>query len=608
MSKKLFFVLPLVAVLAIGCTKSGESQNQTGSGNDEGGNTPGQVGGIYSETFAGYGGKVDSGYLAQESFTSTATGVTWTLDFGKIDQTEDHEAFYEGHCFTMGGKSGKADNGKSVLSTSVLSDGITHLEFDYVANKEKKLEVQVLVGSNVVWTSGTMTLVNNGTSDPKVLEHKSFDISGAASDAVVKFINISEARRISIGNITWTNATGKGGNGKIFEGGSGSGEGDEGDEGEEGEGGESGQNITMTAKTALAEYYGDYYDANSQDWVLTLENSATQESLCIEFFNAANSTDIVGTYDIDIAESANDGTAFPGYIDEDGYIYPTFYFNESTEDYALAVDGSLEITKSGSTYTIKANFTDETGRKFGCNYTGTVAVKEGDLTGGGEDDEDEGGESGGDDEAYTTLTSDVTISGISFAKAYYYGDYFEAGTNDWQFYIGNDNEELGFELFTNLTATTPEGTYTIDTEYSCGVGTAWDGYDYGGYSMPAYYSYATGDYAYPTSGTITISKGSGSNYTVAVAVYDELGHKISLNYTGEMEVGEGEFSDEDESYEVAKAANSSKILKASHKTAGKAIIKSFKAKKEIKAARYANSCKAAKAKRAHKAKAIRIAR
>ena len=598
MSKKLFFVLPLVAVLAIGCTKSGEPVNPTTGGDED---TPGPIGGnggVYSETFAGYTGGVHSSYSAQESFTSSATGVTWTIDYGTIDQTEDHESFYEKHCFTMGGKSGKADDGKSVLSTSVLADGITKLEFDYIANANKKLEVQVLVGSNVVWTSGSMDLTNNGTT--KALEHKSFTITGADSNAVLKFINVSEARRISIGNITWTNATGQGGNGKIFEGGSGSGEG--GDEGEDGEG------ITMTAKTALAEYYGDYYDANSQDWVLTLENSSTQETLCIEFFNAANSTDIKGSYDIDQAETFRDGTALPGYLDEDGYLYPTFYFNESSQDYALAVDGSLEITKSGTTYTIKASFTDETGRKFSCNYTGSVTIQEGDLTGGGEDDEDEGGESGGDDEAYTTLTSDVTISGISFAEAYYYGDYFEAGTNDWQLYIGNENEELCFEIFSSLDATTPVGTYTIDPEYSCGVGTAWDGYDYGGYSMPAYYSYATEDYAYPTSGTITISKGSGSNYIVAVAVYDELGHKISLNYTGEMEVGEGEFSDEDESYEVAKTANSSKILKASHKTAGKAIIKSFKAKKEIKAARYANSCKAAKAKRAHKAKAIRIAR
>lgn len=126
--------------------------------------------------------------------------------------------------------------------------------------------------------------------------------------------------------------------------------------------------------------------------------------------------------------------------------------------------------------------------------------------------------------------------------------------------------------------------------------------------MSAYYNYTTEDFAYPASGTITITKSSGSNYTVDIAVYDELGHKISANYTGEMVVAEGELSDGDDSYEVAKTANSSKILKASHKASGKAVIKSFKVKKEIKAARYANSGKAANGKRAHKAKAIRIAR
>lgn len=591
MSKKLFFVLPLVAVLAIGCSKSGESQNQTGSGNDEGGNTPGQVGGIYSETFAGYGGKVDSGYLAQESFTSTATGVTWTLDFGKIDQTEDHESFYEGHCFTMGGKSGKADDGKSVISTSPLADGITKLEFDYIANASKKLEVQVLVGNNVVWTSNSMDLTNNGAT--KALEHKSFTISGATANAVLKFINVSEARRISIGNITWTNATGQGGNGKIFEGGSGSGEGDE--------GGDDGEGINMTVKTALAEYYGDFYETDTQDWVLTLENGTTQETLCIEFLNAANSTDIVGSYNIDQEETYLNGTALTGFIDEDGYLYPTFYFNESTMDYALAAGGTLKITKSGSTYTIKADFTDETGRKFSCNYTGPVTIQEGEIEDSGDEGEDED-----DDEVYTSLTSDITVSGINYAGAEYYGDDFDFGTNGWVFYMGNDDEELCFELFTELNATTPVGSYTIDLEYSGAKGTAWEGYysDLG--TMPGYYNYSTDDYAYPASGTITIAA-SGSNYTVKVAVYDELGHKISANYTGAMEIAEGQIEDDyEEAY--AKTANHNIAVNRLHKASGKAIIKSFKAKKEIKAARYANSGKAAKAKRTHKAKTIRIAK
>lgn len=592
MSKKLFFVLPLVAVLAIGCTKSGEPVNPATGGDED---TPGPIGGnggVYSETFAGYTGGVHSSYSAQESFTSGATGVTWTIDYGTIDQTEDHEAFYEEHCFTMGGQSGKLDSGQSVISTSVLSDGITHLEFDYIANKDKKLEVQVLVGSKTVWTSGTLTLENNGTT--KALEHKSFTITGAGSNAVVKFINISEARRISIGNITWTNATGQGGNGKIFESGSGSGEG--GDEGEDGE------DITMTAKTALAEYYGDYYDANSQDWVLTLENSTTQESLCIEFFNAANSTDIVGSYDIDQAETFRDGTALTGYIDEDGYIYPTFYLNEKTQDYALAALGTLEITKSGTTYTIKASFTDETGRKFSCNYTGPVTIQEGEIEDSGDEGEDED-----DDEVYTSLTSDITVSGINYAGAEYYGDDFGFETNDWVLYMGNDDEELCFELFTELNATTPVGSYTIDLEYSGAKGTAWEGYYSALGTMPGYYNYSTDDYAYPASGTITIAKASDSNYTVTVVVYDELGHKISANYTGAMEIAEGQIEDDyEEAY--AKTAKHNIAGNRLHKASGKAIIKSFKAKKGIKAARYANSGKAAKAKRAHKAKAIRIAR
>lgn len=341
---------------------------------DEGGDTPPQPGtaGIYSETFAGYQGSPKSEYVGQESFTSTATGVTWTLDFGSIDQTEDYQEFYNKHCFTLGGKVGKSDDGQSVLTTSVLSDGITKLEFDYVANANKILEVQVLVGGTKVWTSGELALVNNGQSDPKVLEHKSFSITGATSNAVVKFINVSSARRISIGNITWTNATGEGGNGPF--------------------------------------------------------------------------------------------------------------------------DGS---------------------------------------TGGGE-----GGEEGGDDEVYTSLTSDLVVSGINYAEAYQYGDAFESGTDDWLIAIGNDDEELAFELFTASGASTPVGTYTIDTNYTLAAGTIWDGSYSDEGILPGYYNYTTYDYAYPSSGTLSIAK-SGSNYTITVRMKDELGHSITADYSGNLTIQDG---------------------------------------------------------------------
>lgn len=354
---------------------------------DEGGDTPPSTGtdGVYSETFAGYQGSPKSGYSAQESFTSSATGVTWTLDFGSIDQTEDYQEFYNQHCFTLGGKAGKDDYGQSVLTTSVLTDGITKLEFDYVANASKKLEVQVLVGGTKVWSSGEMELVNNGQSETKVLEHKSFSITGAASNAVVKFINVSSARRISIGNITWTNATGEGGNGPF--------------------------------------------------------------------------------------------------------------------------DGS---------------------------------------TGGGE-----GGEEGGDDEVYTSLTSDLVVSDINYAEAYQYGDAFESGTDDWLIAIGNDDEELAFELFTASGASTPVGTYTIDTNYTLAAGTIWDGSYSDEGILPGYCNYTTYDYAYPSSGTLSIAK-SGSNYTITVRMKDELGHSITADYSGTLTIKDGYA--ESESY-ITKSAS-----------------------------------------------------
>lgn len=547
MTKKALILLSALAALAIGCGKTDPvsdpvNQDPENPENPENPSDPSYGnGGVYSETFEGYDGKVKSEYKARETFTSKATGVTWTLDYGSIMQTEDQACFTGGYCFTMGGKSGKDDDGQSVLYTSTLADGITKLEFDYVANANKKLEVQVLVGGKTVWTSGVVNLTNNGQTDTKVLQHLSYDITGASSDAVLKFTNISAARRISLGHISWTNATGKGGNGSSFEGGSQGGNGGEG-------GGQDDSDFTMTTASVLAEYYGDYYESGTENWCLAMTSSNGKEEIYVEFFTALGVKDPVGTYTVDATESMAAGTALPGYIDEDSYIWPTYYFNDATQDFALISSGTLTVTKNGNDYTVTADFKDEEGGRICSSYTGPITIREGELEDDDDDDDDDD-----EDIEETTLTSDVTVSNITFAEADYWGDAYESGTNDWTLSLENEAGDcLVLEFFTDLAAKTPEGSYTVDLTYSFAKGTMFDGYFALVGLAPSYYNTKTEEYAYLASGTLTIAK-SGDNYTVTAAFKDANGHNISANYSGKMTVAEGQYEDYS-SLSVKKAA------------------------------------------------------
>lgn len=361
----------------------GQDDQDTPGGQDD--PTPSVTTTLYTEDFKGFTGQVKSDYTAEEHFTSTTTGVKWTLLFGSINQTEDHGEFEGGNAFTLGGKSGKADDGQSVLYTSTLTGGITKLDFDYVANKDKKLEVQVLVDGKVVWTSGTLELVNNGQSDPKVLQHLSFDITGAGSAAVLKFINISQARRISVGNLKWYDAVG--GKGKASDGQ----DGDAGDTG--GTGGEGGDedgdddysDTTLTgdvtvsgASSATMAIYGDFYELGSNDCCIDIYNDKG-EGVMSELLVPFTNTNYTGTYTVDPEWTGEGYTALPGY-EEDGYMYGSWYYLADAEGncdaFACIYTGTMTISESAGKYSISVEFYDYDGHKVSCSYNGPLEIED----------------------------------------------------------------------------------------------------------------------------------------------------------------------------------------------------------------------------------------
>ena len=145
---------------------------------------------------------------------------------------------------------------------------------------------------------------------------------------------------------------------------------------------------------------------------------------------------------------------------------------------------------------------------------------------------------------FKTLESqcgDKELNGFSSGYCADYGDYYEVSARNWYIALSSDasNEEFVFEVQTSLDATDITGTYYFASTKE--VGTAIAGCWYDDYMSGSYWcmmdddGYYMLDYSFITLGSVTISK-TGDNYTIAVDVVDEHGHKITVNYEGALEM------------------------------------------------------------------------
>lgn len=220
--------------------------------------------------------------------------------------------------------------------------------------------------------------------------------------------------------------------------------------------------------------------------------------------------------------------ALISYYREEGYL--EYYIVQGTDTF----DYTTSLT-NGESYTVYV---------FGYEGMPTTALTKYTFT-------YEGGSSGGgsEDGEYdtTTLTGDVKLN-IASAEAYYYGDFYDIGTNNWEIgmFDATGSEFVISEFFTALNQSTPEGNYTISADAG-DAGTAYTGdFDDNGYILPTYYGKVSSegetlDAALVASGSFSIAK-SGSNYTVTLNLADVLEHKITGSYTGAIKVAAGEIS------------------------------------------------------------------
>lgn len=139
-------------------------------------------------------------------------------------------------------------------------------------------------------------------------------------------------------------------------------------------------NVSVTnVQYAEAVYYGDFYDTGTGNWTVYLDSANC--GIQVELFKTLGYTDVAGSFTVDQTFSGAVNTIFPGFLDEEGYMYGAWYYTLDSQGNiddpsATAEEGTAVLTKSGSTYTIKVNLKDMNGYSMTCDYTGTLTIQD----------------------------------------------------------------------------------------------------------------------------------------------------------------------------------------------------------------------------------------
>lgn len=124
--------------------------------------------------------------------------LTWSC-YGTCARNSSDSAFAVSEALTMG-KSDDNTSGTNYsyanFQSSVISGGISKLKFEYMGNS-KAFKVEVVVNGTVVWSQDGFTATTTKQSSGELT------VTGATSNAVIRFVNTSGARRVTVGNISW---------------------------------------------------------------------------------------------------------------------------------------------------------------------------------------------------------------------------------------------------------------------------------------------------------------------------------------------------------------------------------------------------------------------
>lgn len=218
-------------------------------------------------------------------------------------------------------------------------------------------------------------------------------------------------------------------------------------------------NVIDLQDVAGAKYNGDIYENGSGHFIIDLVNSEVGYGLVVDGFgDAASDFKLDGTYTI--GDDKADGNLVFGEIDSRSMLHGTYAYEWNTAKgnitkAMLVTGGTMTVSSSGSTYTIKADFTGVNASTGAAeNYTATY---KGELP-------------------FVDNSPLVTYSGtFANAKAVYYGDYAKNGTGNFEieFYNGtidangqfvDSYDILVLDLF-SATAADPTNAVIKDGDY-----------------------------------------------------------------------------------------------------------------------------------------------
>lgn len=306
-----------------------------------------------------------------------------------------------------------------------------------------------------------------------------------------------------------------------------------------GNGGGSGDYAEKTMNYITGEYYGTQYSGNTYNYFVALHKEPLDEdgyvqgvALVLDLYSSTSGegTNFVvpnGTYTFDPQATLAAGTVADGY---------SYYTTENVELINIA-DATVEVSDNK----IEAWVALTNGESVHVVYEGSLVCY------------DSSEESGGGDDYYyySNLTEDYSF-GISGGNAYgwadFYGDCYNLGINNFYLDLYEDSESgnglnILLDIFTNATSTDIVGTYTPYYTSESDEYTFIEGYvDDEGYLVGSWivtledeYISESEPFAPLTFGSVTITAtGKEGAYTVTLDCTDDLDHKISGTYTGEI--------------------------------------------------------------------------
>lgn len=343
-----------------------------------------------------------------------------------------------------------------------------------------------------------------------------------------------------------------------------------------GDNGETESGITE-GFTASVTYCGDYYNTGFHDYVIVLQageidndnmfvNGGIELSLDVLTAQGGATYFPSGTYTLLPKDTKFNAAGIVPSIketDDDGnvsYGFTYLYTEKDAKNYWLEPidDTRLEVSSSGSEYTIKVGFTVGT-EKYSYEYTGNLAFYA---------MEDNGGDNGDSDD----ITGDIEFVASS-VEAYNYGDAFGNGADDFLLYLdqGDETEYISIE-FTHPSSgdrtTLPTGEWSIPSNFFDVEEIDTD------ILLPYFYFEGYEDYTYgttycynsnliygATSGTLKITK-SGDNYSIALKFSDSYSDnaEVTCKYTGSVTVDDSEYYDGTETSALSvKKSHSNKV-------------------------------------------------